>query len=91
MSSIGQDIREFHLSVRGHWSIESMHWHLDVTFGEDASQAMDRIASQNLSAVRKLALSIIKRVGVGKTVSLRRKRHILSMDFGNYIDQIMSL
>ena len=23
-------------AVRGHWSIESMHWHLDVTFREDA-------------------------------------------------------
>lgn len=24
-------------AVRGHWSIESMHWHLDVTFREDAN------------------------------------------------------
>ncbi|MFR7848217.1 MAG: hypothetical protein ACLU8S_12070 [Coprococcus phoceensis] len=32
-------------AVRGHWSIESMHWHLDVTFREDANTTIDKIAS----------------------------------------------
>ncbi len=43
--------------VRDHWSIEnSLHWHLDVTFREDACRARSGHAPANLSVVRKLAL-----------------------------------
>lgn len=31
-------VKEFANSVRSHWSIESMHWILDVVFGEDHSR-----------------------------------------------------
>jgi hypothetical protein len=32
--------------VRNHWAIENQyHWHLDVTFGEDASQIRAKIAT----------------------------------------------
>ena len=33
--------------TRRHWSIESMHWVLDVVFGEDASRIIDRRAAEN--------------------------------------------
>ena len=33
--------------MRGHWSVESMHWHLDVTFREDANTTIDKMAAQN--------------------------------------------
>lgn len=32
ISSLRSDIEQVSQAVRGHWSIESMHWHLDVTF-----------------------------------------------------------
>lgn len=32
ISSLGCQKGEFERAVRGHWAIESMHWHLDVTF-----------------------------------------------------------
>ena len=36
--------------IRGHWSIENqLHWHLDITFKEDACRARAGYASQNLS------------------------------------------
>lgn len=51
----------FYALARGHWSIENqLHWHLDVTFGEDASRARKGYAAQNLSLLRKLALQGIK-------------------------------
>lgn len=42
--------------VRGHWSIENqLHWHMDITFREDACRARKGFASQNLSVLRKVA------------------------------------
>lgn len=56
-----RDAGYYNALVRGHWSIENhLHWHLDVTFGEDASRARKGYASENLSAMRKLALRIIR-------------------------------
>ena len=38
ISSLKADIELFSRAVRGYWSLESMHWHLDVTFsGETAA------------------------------------------------------
>lgn len=46
--------------IRGHWSIENqLHWHLDVTFKEDASRARKGYAAENLSVMRKMALQIV--------------------------------
>lgn len=43
ISSLKIEIELFEESVRGHWSIEIMHWHLDVTFGEDKKQTLERV------------------------------------------------
>ena len=45
-----------------HWGIDNnCHWQLDVTFGEDACRVADRNAAENLSAVRRHALALLKR------------------------------
>jgi predicted transposase YbfD/YdcC len=50
----------FNQLARGHWRIENnLHWHLDVTFKEDACRARAGNAPQNLSTIRKIALQII--------------------------------
>ncbi len=38
ISSLKNDIELFHRAVRGHWSVESMHWSLDVIFKEYANK-----------------------------------------------------
>jgi predicted transposase YbfD/YdcC len=49
-------------ALRGHWGVENnCHWQLDVTFGEDACRVADRNAAENLSAVRRHALALLKR------------------------------
>jgi predicted transposase YbfD/YdcC len=51
------DARYYNSLVRGHWSIENqLHWHLDVTFREDACRARIENAPENLSILRKFAL-----------------------------------
>ena len=46
--------------ARLEWSIESMHWLLDVHFGEDFCRIEDINVQQNLNVVRKIALNSIK-------------------------------
>ncbi len=53
--------RRFAQSVRGHWGIEnSLHWVLDVTFDEDQSRARERRLADNLSWLRRFAISLLK-------------------------------
>jgi len=85
------DIELFRRSVRGHWSVESMHWCLDVVFREDASKVLDKNASQNLNHLRKLSLGMLKILDMGKKMSLPKKRYALSMGMANYIDQIFEM
>ncbi len=54
--------KRFAQAVRGHWGIEnSLHWVMDVTFDEDQSRTRDRHMADNLSWVRRFAISLLKR------------------------------
>jgi len=54
--------RRFARAVRGHWGIEnSLHWVLDVTFDEDQSRTRHRRMADNLSWLRRFAISLLKR------------------------------
>lgn len=65
--------------ARGHWGVENgMHWHLDVTFGEDDCRARKKNAAQNLSLLRKLVLQIAK--ATNDRLSLRKRLVRASMD-----------
>jgi predicted transposase YbfD/YdcC len=60
-------------AIRAHWSIESMHWSLDVTFKEDTCRVRDETTALNLSWLRKLSLSFLKAETSFKA-SIRRKQ-----------------
>ena len=47
ISSLPEDINLASRAVRGHWSVESMHWHLDVTFREDYNTTAEKTGAQN--------------------------------------------
>lgn len=53
--------KRFAEAVRGHWAIESMHWVLDVTFREDDSRTRERTLANNLSWLRRFAVTLLKR------------------------------
>lgn len=72
----------FNMLARGHWSIENqLHWNLDVTFLEDACRARKGYAAVNLSAIRKLAMQIIKEHADKSSLKKRRFKASLSNDY----------
>lgn len=44
--------------TRRHWGVESMHWTLDVTYGEDYCRARTKHAPANRATVRRMAASL---------------------------------
>jgi predicted transposase YbfD/YdcC len=53
--------KRFSEAVRGHWAIESMHWVLDVNFREDDCRTRERTLGDNLSWLRRFAVTLLKR------------------------------
>ena len=57
-----------------------MHWHLDVTFREDANTTIDKKAAQNLNIIRKWCLSILKVTELyEKKLSMKTKRFVVRL------------
>ena len=90
-SSLPLDVELFARTVREHWPVEIMHWHLDVTFKEDANTTLDKTVAQNLDIINKWCLSILKLFDVGKKMSLKKKRYCISMNARKYLEQILNL
>lgn len=76
LSSLSVSAALMEKRIRMHWSIEnSLHWTLDVVFGEDKSRIRSRTGAANLTQVRKLALSLLKleQSRPGKSIAKKRK------------------
>jgi predicted transposase YbfD/YdcC len=74
ISSCRGSVSQLAGAIRGHWGIEnSLHWSLDVTFGEDAHCLRKDHGPENMATIRRAALSLVKQERVEKG-SLRRKR-----------------
>jgi len=57
------------------WAIENqLHWVLDVSMGEDANRVRNKIAAQNLSTVRKIAINLVKQDKSKMSVRLKLKK-----------------
>jgi len=73
--------KRFSEAVRGHWSIESMHWVLDVNFREDDSRTRERTLGNNLSWLRRFAVSLLKRHPVVDSLRGKMIRCMMNTDF----------
>ena len=61
--------------IRDHWGVEnSLHWCLDVTFGEDKSTIRKKNGAQNTSLIKKVALNLLKADKTKGSVRCKRKR-----------------
>jgi predicted transposase YbfD/YdcC len=81
ISSREPKVKEFAKSTRGHWSIESMHWILDVVFNEDASRIRNGDGTENFGFLRKFVLSLLKRDTSRGSLKGKRKRAAWSTAF----------
>jgi predicted transposase YbfD/YdcC len=92
ISSLPLHVEEAARAIRSHWMVESYHWHLDVTFREDANHTLDKAAAYNLNIMKKMAINTLRLVDVGiARISLKNKRYMISMNFGHYLDILMAL
>jgi predicted transposase YbfD/YdcC len=74
--------RRYAQALRGHWRIESqLHWHLDVSFHEDASRIENRHGAANFALLRKLALNLLKQHPKKDSIARKRKTAALNPDF----------
>jgi predicted transposase YbfD/YdcC len=91
ISSLPLDVVEVARAIRGHWIVESYHWHLDVTFREDANRTLEKQSSFNLNIMRKLALNVLKMIEVGeKTLSLAKKRFKICTNPEKHLEKILT-
>ena len=68
--------------ARLEWSVETMHWLLDVHFSEDFCRVEDKNVQQNLNIVRKIVLNCIKRY----KEQTKNKHPISKIMFGCLLD-----
>lgn len=73
--------KRFAEAVRGHWGIESMHWVLDVTFREDDSRTRERTLGNNLSWLRRFAITLLKRHPLDDSIRGKMQRCAFSTRF----------
>ena len=59
----------------------NLHWQLDVTFAEDKSSIYKRNGGENFAAMRRIALSLLKRNLRYESIRRRRKAAALDCDF----------
>ena len=74
--------RYFGTVLRNHWRIEnSLHWQLDVTFGEDGNRVRRRHGAENLALLRRLTLSLLKPHPAQLSIAKKRFAAALDPDF----------
>jgi predicted transposase YbfD/YdcC len=87
LSSAKDDPQLLATAIRRHWSIENnLHWVLDVTFGEDASQVQEHNTVRNWAVLRKIALNLLGRDPA--KISLKAKRKKAAWD-NDYMAQLL--
>jgi predicted transposase YbfD/YdcC len=91
ISSLPLDVKEVARAIRGHWMVESYHWHLDVTFKEDDNHTIDKQAAFNLNIISKMALNTLKLYDTGKKMSLKLKRFAIGSNPAKYLTELLAL
>lgn len=85
--SVEAKVGVFSQSVRSHWTIEnSLHWVMDVVFGEDRSRLRKNHVAENVSFLRRFVITLLKR-DTSKS-SLKQKRKEAAWDT-NFLEKLL--
>src|ERR1700722_10627382 len=69
ISSVSADPEKILAASRAHWGIEnSVHWVLDVIFGEDTRIIWDYNIAHNEAIIRKMALNLLRQYSLTKPI-----------------------
>ena len=89
LSSLPADAPRLAAHIRAHWSVESFHHVLDVTFGEDHCQVRETTAAHNLSILREMSAQTLRHHLPKQSIRSKRKRAALDSAFRS--DLILSI
>lgn len=75
ITSLKPNAKKLLSAVRDHWAIETtLHWTLDVAFGEDRSRAWTGHTQENFALIRKLSAALLKQETTAKVgIAAKRK------------------
>lgn len=81
ISSRQMDARDMLDSVRSHWGIEnSLHWQLDVSFGDDQMRLRTAHAGRNMHVLKQLSLNLLRIDPQGRKGSVKTRRILAAGD-----------
>jgi predicted transposase YbfD/YdcC len=88
ISSMEADAEQFAKAVRAHWGIEnSLHYVLDVAFGEDGSRLRKDNGPENMAILRKLALTVARSDQETKSSIIGRRKQMAWSD--EYLERLL--
>ena len=90
ISSKDLNAKELLNATRSNWLVESMHWSLDTTFGEDSSRKRAEESVENFAMIRQACLNMLKSETTLKA-SVKHKRAMCAMDSEYLLKVLASL
>jgi len=68
--------------IRSHWSVESFHWTMDVSFREDHFQGYTGNLAENVSLLQRLTLMLLKQeTSLKKSIAKKRDQASWNNDY----------
>jgi predicted transposase YbfD/YdcC len=67
--------------IRSHWSVESMHWIMDMVFRDDECRVRTDHAPANFTTIKHMAHNLIRKAPGKDSLRLRRKVAAWDDDF----------
>ena len=91
ISSLPADAARLNRSIRQHWRVEnSLHWCMDVIFGDDQMRARTQHAAHNFAIMRHFALNLIRLDPVTRKGGLKVRR-LIAATSDSYRAQLLGL
>ena len=91
ISSLPANAARLNHAVRQHWRVEnSLHWCMDVVFGDDQMRARTGHAAHNFAVLRHIALNLL-RLAPAKRKGGLKVRRLIAATSDNYRAQILGL
>ena len=90
IGSIPVQARKLAHAVRSHWEVENrLHWCLDVCLNDDQARARVKNSAQNLAAVRRMVLNIL-RLDKSRKGGIKTRRLVASTS-DSYREQLLGM